>query len=94
MARLIFHCTLTVTDRGPHISVRLQVTSNRPHRHWQMRFSDDGHAFALPRTTSGPHGGFEVVRRTVDRAGTDHILARATEDITGATCRIPIDVHP
>lgn len=70
------------------IEVEAQVDSNRAGQSWRWSIRDNG---TLVRsgtaTTSAPSGSFSVHRLIGNRAGTDHVVFRATRPATGQTCR-------
>ena len=70
------------------IEVEGQIDSNRAGQSWRWSIRDNGtlvrHGSA---TTTAPSGSFSVNRLIGNRAGTDHVVFRATRPATGVTCR-------
>lgn len=57
-------------------------------RTWAVRVNDNGSRVAsATATTVAPSGSFTVSRRLSDLAGSDRIVATATNAATGETCR-------
>jgi len=74
-----------VRDSG--IESEFEVDSNRVGQVWSVRMTDNGtQVFAGKRTTVAPSGSFSISRRMANRAGTDTIVATATNARTGETC--------
>lgn len=70
------------------LQVEFEVDQNRVGQTWQVVLTDNGtRFFAGNATTTAPSGSFSVERRTADLAGTDRIVAKATNPATGETCR-------
>ncbi len=60
------------------LEVEFEVDTNRVGQRWAVRMTDNRvRFFAGRRTTQAPSGSFSVERRTVNRAGSDVIRARA-----------------
>lgn len=70
------------------LQIEFEVDSNRVGQTWNVRITDNGtRIFAGTRTTVAPSGSFTVSIRRPNLAGTDTIVARATNPATGETCR-------
>jgi hypothetical protein len=69
------------------LEVEFEIDTNRNGQAWRVRIFDNGHrVFAGTRTTHAPSGSFDVEKRIANRAGRDHIVAKATRVSTGRTC--------
>jgi hypothetical protein len=69
------------------LEVEYEVDSNRAGQTWQVRVRDNRALVVRTRaTTGGRSGSFSVERRIADRAGTDHLVARARDLSTGQLC--------
>jgi hypothetical protein len=74
-------------DNG-QIEVQFEVDENVVGDTWAVRMADNGtQIFKGRRVTQAPSGSFEVRKLTADLAGTDHIVAKATNLSTGEACR-------
>ena len=70
------------------LEVEFEVDSNQVGQTWQVRLTDNGSQFfAGTRRTVAPSGSFSVETRTANKAGTDRIVASATNAATGEVCR-------
>jgi hypothetical protein len=73
-------------DNG-RIETEWEVDSNRSGQTWRVRVRDNGVLVVATRsTTGGASGSFSVQRRVANRAGTDSLVARATDLNSGQTC--------
>lgn len=69
------------------IEWEFEVDSNRNGQVWRVRVRDNGHLLlAGKRRTHGPSGSFEVERKTANRSGKDHLVARAQRGKNGQVC--------
>ncbi|MEZ0578436.1 hypothetical protein [Nocardioides sp. MH1] len=72
------------TDDG-RLEVEGEIDSNRTGQRWAWTLRHNGSVSARGTgTTAGPSGSFDVERRVVDLAGTDHLRFRATHN--GQVC--------
>jgi len=72
-------------DRG--LETEFQVDSNRLGQTWSWTIKDNGTQVAAgTATTAGPSASFTVRRVLVNRAGSDRIVATATNRATGERC--------
>jgi hypothetical protein len=72
-------------DRG--LETEFQVDSNRLGQTWSWTIKDNGTQVAAgSATTAGPSASFTVRRVLVNRAGSDRIVATATNRATGERC--------
>ncbi len=79
-------------DNG-RIEVEFEVDQNRNGKVWRVKLWDDGvRVFAGYRTTVAPSGSFSLSRRIANRAGTDTIVAKATNLKSGEVCRAKLNV--
>lgn len=79
---------LTAEPDNGRIEVELEVDSDVAGQTWAVTITDDGaRVFAGTRMTAGRSGSFTVQRRTADRPGADSLVAKATNSMTGETCR-------
>ena len=70
------------------IEAEFEVDQNRNGVRWTVLMGDNGvRVFTGSAVTVAPSGSFEVNRRIPNRAGTDTIVARATNPATGEVCR-------
>ena len=69
------------------IEVEAEIDSNRNGQNWRWKLKHNGSVSARgTSTTRGPSGSFDVERRTVDAAGTDRFVFRATNPRSGEVC--------
>jgi hypothetical protein len=81
------HWKLKAGPRDSGIETEFEVDSNRNGQVWSVRMTDNGtQVFAGTRTTVAPSGSFSVSRHIANRAGTDTIVAKASNAKTGETC--------
>jgi hypothetical protein len=84
---------LTGGLRDGRIEVEFEVDQNRVGKPWRVRLTDNGDVFYLAiRTTQAPSGSFTVQDSTFNHAGTDQIVARATNLWSGQVCRAVISL--
>jgi hypothetical protein len=75
-------------EDGGQIEVDYEVDQNKVGDVWNVRMTDNGNVFFKGhRTTQAPSGSFEVRKLTNNLAGTDRIVARATNPATSEVCR-------
>ena len=73
-------------DNG-RIETEFEVDQNRVGQRWNVTLSDNGVVVTrTAATTTAPSGSFEVRRLLANRAGVDHIVARASNPATGESC--------
>jgi hypothetical protein len=73
------------------IEVEAEVDSNRVGQAWSWRFKHDGNVFSRgTSTTQAPSGSFQVQRKPVNFAGTDHFVFRAVNPRSGEVCRATV----
>ena len=85
--------TLKAKPDNGRLELEFQVDSNKAGQKWNVRLFDNGtRFFAGTRTTMAPSGSFEVRQLTANRAGADHIVARATNPATGEVCRASLTI--
>jgi hypothetical protein len=81
------HWKLKAGARDSGIETEFQVDSNRNGQVWSVRIRDNGvQVFSGQRTTLAPSGSFSISRHIANRAGTDTIVATASNAKTGETC--------
>jgi hypothetical protein len=69
------------------IETEFEVDQNRVGQRWNVSLADNGVVVArTTATTKAPSGSFEVKRLLPNRAGTDAIVARASNPATGESC--------
>ena len=69
------------------IETEFEVDSNRSGQTWRVRVRDNGVLVVKTRgTTAGASGSFSINRRISNRAGSDTLVARATDLNSGQTC--------
>ena len=74
-------------DNG-RIEVQFEVDQNVVGDTWNVRMTDNGtQIFKGKRVTQAPSVSFEVRKLTANLAGSDHIVAKATNPTTGEVCR-------
>ena len=88
------HCTgasvwnLKLSPEDGRIETEFQVDQNRNGRLWRVSLTQNGTVvWRGSRYTQAPSGSFTVRRLLTNRAGTDRIVARATNVATGEVCR-------
>lgn len=82
------HWKLKLSPDNGRIEVEFEVDQNRAGDTWAVRLSDNGVIFFRgQRTTQPPSGSFTARDVTNNRAGADHVVARATNQRTGEVCR-------
>ena len=70
------------------IEVEFEVDQNRNGVLWNVGLWDnDVRVFRGTARTAPPSGSFEVHRLIANRAGADHVVARATNPASGERCR-------
>jgi hypothetical protein len=75
-------------EDGGQIEVDYEVDQNKVGDVWNVRMTDNGNVFFKGhRTMQAPSGSFEVRKLTNNLAGTDRIVARATNPATSEVCR-------
>jgi hypothetical protein len=73
-------------DNG-RIETEFEVDQNRVGQRWNVAITDNGVVVARgTATTVAPSGSFEFRRLLPNRAGTDTIVARAANPVTGESC--------
>jgi hypothetical protein len=78
---------LKLASRDGLIQTEFEVDQNRVGQVWSWTLKDNGVTVASGRaTTVAPSGSFTVRRNLADRAGTDTIVAAATNAATGERC--------
>lgn len=81
------HWKLKAGARDGAIETEFEVDSNKVGQVWSVRMTDNGtQVFAGKRTTVAPSGSFSIGRRIANRAGTDKIVATASNAATGEQC--------
>jgi osmotically-inducible protein OsmY len=79
---------LKLSEDDGRIEVEYEVDQNKVGDVWNVRLSDNGNLFFKgQRTTQAPSGSFEVRKLTGNQAGTDRIVAKATNTSTSEVCR-------
>jgi hypothetical protein len=79
-------------DNG-RIEVEGEVDANHAGQSWHWSISDNGTVVRSgSATTTARSGSFSVNRRIGNRAGTDHVVFRATRPATGQNCQGAVDV--
>jgi hypothetical protein len=69
------------------IEWEFEVDSNRAGQKWRVRVRDNGALLMRgTRATRPPSGSFEVERKTANKRGTDHFVARAQRGKNGQVC--------
>jgi hypothetical protein len=86
-------CSMTSTSKlklshdDNVIQTEFEVDSNQVGQVWHVVLRDNGtRVFRTTKTTTAPSGSFTVRRRIPNLAGTDDIVAKATNATTGETC--------
>jgi len=73
------HFKLKAKHDDGKIELEYQVDSNRAGQVWAVRIKDNGVVVVSRNaTTGGASGSFTIEKRIANRAGADHIHARAT----------------
>lgn len=92
-------CTAATTSKlkaksdDGRIEVEFEVDSNRVGQAWNVVLEDNGSTFLHKRLkTKAPSGSFEARARPANKAGTDTILATATNAATGESCTATLSV--
>jgi hypothetical protein len=84
---------LKVGVRDAGLDTSFEVDSNVVGQTWNWKFKDNGGLVASgTKTTVAPSGSFTVHRILPNRAGSDTILAKATNPSTGETCTATVTV--
>ena len=79
---------LKVKTDDARLEVEFEVDSNVTGQAWRVRITDNGATtFTGTRRTAGPSGSFSVEQKVANLAGTDRVVATATNPATGETCR-------
>jgi hypothetical protein len=84
---------LKVGPRDAGLDTAFEVDSNVVGQTWNWKLKDNGGLVASgTKTTVAPSGSFTVHRILPDRAGSDTILAKATNPATGEVCTATVTV--
>jgi hypothetical protein len=78
---------LDASDHGARLEIDFEVDSNRGGQAWRVLMTDNGRIFFDGVRRTQPDGEFDVERFIGDRRGSDRIVARATNRVTGEVCR-------
>jgi hypothetical protein len=79
---------IKLSPENGRIEVEFEVDQNRNGVRWGVGIWDNNvPVFAGRATTTAPSGSFEVNRVIVNRAGSDRVVAKATNPATGEVCR-------
>jgi hypothetical protein len=73
-------------EDGGRLQVEFEVEHAKPGSAWTVKLSDNGTQFFQGSRTANSLGEFEVRRFTDNRAGTDTVRARATNNASGQVC--------
>ncbi len=74
-------------DNG-RLEVEFEVDQNVNNRTWNVKLKKNGNVFWQgQRTTHVPSGSFSVTKFTGNPAGTDTIVGRAVNPVTGEVCQ-------
>lgn len=69
------------------IEWEFEVDSNRNGQNWRVRVRDNGDLVMRgTAVTRPPSGSFSVERKSANKQGTDHFVARATRGKNGQVC--------
>jgi len=83
--------TLKVKNDNGGLEVEWEVDSNVVGQNWAWKIKDNGTVQAKGRaTTQAPSGSFEIRRILTNQAGTDRVVATASNPDTGESCRAAI----
>jgi hypothetical protein len=86
------HATLKVKRSGGRLETEFEVDQNRDGAKWTVRLRRNGKSVVkTSATTKGPSGSFSVARRIGDPAGSDRIVAKATNR-SGETCKVIVTI--
>jgi hypothetical protein len=78
---------LTLKHDAGRIESDLEVQTPTAGQTWHYVMKDNGVRFAAGNKTTMADGSFSVTRFAANQAGTDHILAKASNLTTGEVCR-------
>lgn len=79
--------------RDAALETEFEVDSNRNGQTWNVRLDQNGTTvFSGVRTTVAPSGSFGVSRTLTDNAGTDRLVAVATNARSGERCRAVLEI--
>ena len=73
-------------EDGGKIQVEFEVEHAKPGSTWSVQMSDNGTRFFNGSKTANSLHKFQVRKLTNNRAGSDRITARATNDASGQVC--------
>jgi hypothetical protein len=74
-------------DDGGKIETEFEFDQNKVGRTWNVTISDNGVVVVrTTATTTAPSGSFTVRRLIPNRAGADHVVARAMNPASGESC--------
>jgi hypothetical protein len=80
-------------EDGGKLEVEWEVDQNKVGRTWNVRIKDNGQLrFSGQRVTKAPSGSFTVHRLITNLAGTDHVVARAKNPVSGEVCTASLSV--
>lgn len=78
---------LKLSPENGKIEVEFEVDQNRNGQKWNVTITDNGVRVATgSATTVAPSGSFSFERVVANRAGTDKVVATATNPATGEKC--------
>ena len=84
---------LKAKARDAALETEFEVDSNRNGQTWNVRLDQNGTTvFSGSRTTGPPSGSFGVSRILTDNAGTDRLVAVATNARSGERCRAVLSI--
>ena len=86
--RLVYRCTVSVTDLGSTIRVVYRLASNGPHERWTIRMWSRGRRFLASTVRTDENGHLRVAGETLDYAGRDEIRASGRRIAGGPACRV------
>ena len=79
---------LKLSPENGRIEVEYEVDQDRNGQRWNVKLKRNGTVFSRStRTTRPPSGSFELRKLTRNGSGSDRIVARARNPISGEVCR-------
>jgi len=79
--------SLEVEDQGRNLEVDFEIDTAKADQAWRIVLKRDGHVFFKGVRSTQADGDVEVDRRVRDHRGTDRIVARGINLVTGEVCR-------
>jgi hypothetical protein len=77
---------LNVHPDNGQLQVEFEVQHAKPGQSWTVRMADNGTRIFIGTRTANSQREFKVEKLTANRAGSDKVTAKATNNATGQVC--------